>query len=264
MKRDKSEYVVQSVIRALDIFEALAESDAELGVSELSQRLGIQKAGLVRILHTIEKRGYLERNLETGNYRIGLRAFEMGQVYRHQLGLFQASRPILREIVRRCDESAYIAVLRGHDVVYLDVIQTSKPLRLASRVGSITPAYSTAVGKVQMAFLPPPILAEYLGGLRLSPMTDQTITDMEVLRRELDAIAQQGYASDDQEYEVGVRCIAVPIWDHNRRVIAGISVSGPLSRMTEERIRVELLPLLLESGQEISRRLGYDSSRPGH
>ncbi len=262
MKRSKADYIVQSVVKALDILESLAESEEDLGASELSQKLAIQKGSVLRVLHTIEQRGYIEKNHETGNFRIGLKAFEIGQAYRHQLGLFQASRPILRDIVQKCDESAFIAVLRGTVVVYLDVIQTSKPLRMASRVGSITPAYCTAVGKVQLAFLPPAHLESVLRRTTFSPLTDRTIVDPERLKTHLAAIAGQGWSLDDQEFEMGVRCLAVPIWDHHRHVIAGISLSGPLSRITDERIEKELIPLLREAGQEISRRLGYDPGRP--
>ncbi len=261
MKRKKSDYIVQSVSKALDILEVLVFSDEELGATELSQTLQIQKTSTSRLLHTIEQRGYVEHNLETGNYRIGLKAFEMGQVYLHQLGLLQAAKPIITSVVEKCDESAYIATLRGNDEVYLDVIQTSKPLRLASRVGSIAPAYCTAAGKVQLAYLPPEDLEKRLSSTNFVSMTDETIVDVEELRKDLSLIADRGYAMDDQEFELGVRCIGVPIWDHTGQVIAGVSLSGPISRMTDERVGKELLPMMLEAGREISRRLGFDPSR---
>ncbi len=262
MKRNKSEYIVQSVVKALDILESMAESEEELGTSELSAKLSLQKSGVMRVLHTMEQRGYVEKNLETGNYRVGLKAFEMGQAYRHQLGLFQAARPLLRGIARKTDESAYIAVLRGPNVVYLDAILTSKPLRLASRVGSITPAYCTAVGKIQLAYLSAIQLEHFLDKTNLLPMTDKTVIDRNKLRKQLEEIARQGWAADDQEYELGVKCVGVPIWGHNRKVIAGISLSGPISRFSEERVSKELLPMLLEAGKEISHRLGYDVRPP--
>lgn len=261
MKRKKSDYIVQSVVRALDILETLADNEEEFGVNELSQKLGIQKSSVIRILHTVEQRGYIEKSLESGNYRIGLKSFEMGQAYRHQLGLFQASKPILRDLVHKCDESAYIAVLRGANVVYLDVVQTSKPLRLASRVGSITPAYCTAVGKVQLAYISPEALDDIISQSDFTPITPHTIVNPEKLKKDLVNIAHKGYAIDDQEYEMGVRCIGIPIWNHTRRVIAGISISGPISRMSDERINKVLLPLLIEAGKEISHRLGYDPGK---
>lgn len=258
MKRNKADYIVQSVVKALSIMEALAESEEDLGATELSQKLGMQKSSVIRVLHTIEQRGYVEKNAETGNYRIGLKAFEMGQAYRQQLGLFAASRPVLRDLVSKCDESAYIAVLRGTNVVYLDVVQTSKPLRMASRVGSITPAFCTAVGKIQLAYQPPSALDNILQRTKLTPLTEKTIVDPRILREQLADIAAKGYAMDDEEFEIGVRCLGSPIWDHHRHVIAGLSISGPVSRFSPERIRDELLPLLLSASQEISRRLGYD------
>ncbi len=261
MKRDKADYIVQSVVKALAVLETLAESEEELGVTELGQRLGMQKSSVIRVLHTLEQRGYVEKSPETANFRIGLRAFEIGQGYRHQLGLFQASRPILREMVASCDESAYIAVLRGTNVVYLDVVQTSKPLRLASRVGSITPAFCTAVGKVQLAFLTPAAQESILHRSKLHPLTEKTVVDIGELKKQMEEIVARGWAMDDQEFEIGVRCVAAPIRDHHRHVIAGLSLSGPISRMSEERLHKELLPLLLESSQEISRRLGYDAGR---
>lgn len=262
MKREKKEYTVQSVVKALSLMELMATSEVELGFNELSQGLSLHKSNLQRILHTMERRGYVERNMETGTYRVGLKAFELGQSYRHQLGLFQAARPVLRDLVHQCDESAYIAVLRGPNIVYLDVIQTSKPLRLASRIGSITPAYCTAAGKVQLAFLNVAQLEPVISWTAFAPLTMFTITSPDRLKEELEQVRRQGYAMDDQEYELGVRCIAVPIMNHHRHVVASISISGPLSRMGDLRLERELLPLLRESGAEISRRLGFDPSLP--
>lgn len=263
MKREKADYTVQSVHKALEILEILADTDGKLTPAELGQRVALPQATIQRILHTMEMRGYVEAIPASGRFGIGLKSFEIGQAYRHQLGLSQAARPVLRDLVRACDESASLTLLRGVHVVYLDVFQTSKALRIASRVGSITPAHCTAAGKIQLAFLPPHQLDAFLAS-PLKPLTSRSITAPELIRRQLEEAAASGYAMDDQEFDDGVRCIAVPIRDHHRHVIAGVSITGPVSRMSTARIHDELLPRLIEAGQEISRRLGFEPDRPAN
>ncbi len=260
MKREKADYTVQSVHKALEILEILADSDGHLDPADLCQRTGLPLATVHRILHTMEARGYVEEQPASGRFGIGLKSFEVGQAFRHQLGLSQAARPVLRDLVRACDESTSLTLLRGVHVVYLEVFQTSKALRIASRVGSITPAHCTAAGKIQLAFLPPRQLEQFLAS-PLKALTPRSLTDPEQIKRQLREAAERGYAMDDQEFDEGVRCIAVPIRDHHRHVIAGISITGPLSRMTDSRVRDELLPRLVEAGEEISRRLGCEPAR---
>jgi IclR family KDG regulon transcriptional repressor len=257
VKRERSRYVVQSVSHGLDILENLTGPDDELGVTELAKRLGLHKNNIVRLLGTLEARGYVEQNRLTGNYRLGLKIFELGQSFVTHLQLVQEARPVLEKIVATCNESAYLAVLQNGDVVYLDGVETSQPVRVTPRIGWRVKAYCTAVGKVQLAFTKPEELNHIYGSISLVSYTEKTITDMAMLKSHLSGVAEQGYAIDSEEFEHDVCCVGVPVRDYTREVVAGICISGPSSRITDQRIESDLIEMMKEAGKELSHRLGY-------
>lgn len=258
MKKEKSEYIVQSVTRALDILEALSDKEDELGVTELSKKLNLHKNNVFRLLVTLESRGYIEQNVSTGNYRLGLKTFELGQIFLHHMGLLKQAKTILKQLVADCDESVYIAILKGENIVYLDMLQTSKSVQIVSRVGSVIPAYCTAIGKAQLAYDSEDELKRIFKQSDLKSFTKNTITSRDKLIKHLKEVAKQGYAIDNEEFEEGVKCIGIPIWDYTHRVVAGICISGPTSRMSDKRIKEELMTLVNSAAYQISHRLGYD------
>lgn len=257
VKRERSRYVVQSVSHALDIIENLTGPDDELGVTELAKRLGLHKNNVVRLLGTMESRGYVEQNRLTGNYRLGLKIFELGQGFITHLQLVQEARSILEKIVATCNESAYLAVLQNGDVVYLDGVETTQAVRVAPRIGWRIKAYCTAVGKAQLAYKEPDEFNRIYGAVPLLSYTEQTITEMSTLKSHLAKVAEQGYAIDREEFEPDVWCVGVPVRDYTRQVVAGICISGPSSRITDERIESDLVGMMREAGNELSHRLGY-------
>jgi len=260
-KREKQDYTVQSVVHALDILEAFKGNIKEdLGVTELSEKLDLHKNNVFRLLATLETRGYIEQDKLTGNYRLGIRTFEMGQVFLSQTGLLKQARPVLDSLVKACNETVYVSVLRCDKVVYLDIAETTQSVRVASRVGSLLPAYCTAVGKAQLAYLSEEELDKIFSQPRLQGFTENTITDREKLIAHLKEVAIKGYALDIEEYEEEVMCIGVPIMDYTGRAVAGICISGPGCRMTKKRMESELLPLIKAAATDISRRLGHQCS----
>ncbi|MBM3302705.1 MAG: IclR family transcriptional regulator [Deltaproteobacteria bacterium] len=258
VKREKSRYIVQSVVKALEILEAFTDRDDELGVIDICNRLGLSKSNVSRLLDTLQNRGYIEQNKITGNYRLGLKSFEMGQIFFKKMGLLKQVRPVMEELTAQCDEAVYVAILHVGEVVYLDMVETTHSVRAISRVGWRLPAYCTAVGKAQLAFLQEDELERFLSNLTLKRLTANTITDKEKLRRHLTQVAEQGYAIDNEECEEEIRCVGVPIWDYTRRPVASICISGPSSRVTDERIQKELAALVKEAGSRVSRQLGYE------
>lgn len=257
-KKDKSEYVVQAVDRALDVLEAFNYQNEELGVTELSHRLGLHKNKAFRLLATLECRGYIEQDQRTGNYRLGIKTFEVASVFLHHLGLRRQARPILEELVNKCNETAYLAVTEEADVVYVLMHETSHTVRVIPRLGHRLPAYCTASGKVMLANESQDRLAQLLAGRPLRQLTANTITDFDRLREHLAQVAQQGYAVDNEELEEGVGCVAAPVRDYSHRVVAGVGLSGPVSRFSSERIQHELVPLVKDAGVKISQRLGFE------
>ena len=257
-RKDKSEYVVQAVDRALDVLEAFNYQNEELGVTELSNKLGLHKNKVFRLLASLETRGYIEQDRKTGNYRLGLKTFEVANVFLHHLGLRRQARPILEELVSKCNETAYLAVTDDVDVVYVLMHETSHTVRVIPRLGHRLPAYCTASGKVQLAYESQDRLQQLFREQPLRKLTENTITDFDRLRDHLSQVAQQGFAVDNEELEEGVRCVAVPVRDYSHRVVAGVGLSGPVSRFGLDRIRDEFVPLVREAGVKISQRLGYE------
>jgi IclR family transcriptional regulator, KDG regulon repressor len=256
-KKEKSEYLIQAVSHAIDLLEQFHDEVDELGVTELSKRLKLQKNNVFRLLATLESRNYIEQNKATGGYRLGLKALELGQTFIKQMGLLRQSRPALEALVKECNETTYVAILKDCYIVYLDVVETYRAVRVIPRVGTRLPAYCTAAGKVQIANSSGEELANYLPTDEMKRYTPKTVTDRKELKRHLKVVAEQGYAIDDGELDVEVKCVSAPIRDYTRRIIGAVSISGPSMRFTDERMEKELIPLVMRSGEEISRNLGY-------
>ena len=250
---------VQSVHHALELFEVFrtADNKDEFGVTELSKALGLHKNNVFRLLATLASRGYIEQNLNTENYRLGIGIFNLGQKFVNKLGILKLSRPFMEKIVAEVNESVYIGILREGNVIYLDMAETNHPVRVVSRVGKDVPAYCTAIGKIQLAYSSEEEINKIYMGARLKKYTDHTITSLPVLKRELKKVADQDYAIDDEEFEERVRCIAVPIKDYLGVPVAALSVTGPACRQTDERLLDDLLPVAKKYAREISKRLGF-------
>lgn len=256
-KKEKSEYIIQAVSHALDLLEQFHGEVDELGVTELSKRLKLHKNNVFRLLATLESRGYIEQNRATENYRLGLKSLELGQTFIKQMGLLRQAKPILEKLVGACNETSYVAIFKDGYIVYLDVVETDLTVRVVSRVGSRLPAYCTASGKVHLAHMSDEEVDALLPAKELKAYTPNTVVDRDKLKQELRKVADAGYAIDDEEVDIGVRCIAAPIRDYTRRIVGAVSISGPAMRFSDERLEKELIPLAIQAGEELSTRLGY-------
>ncbi len=256
-KKEKSDYVIQSVSHSLDILEEFQGDVDELGVTELSNRLKLHKNNVFRLLATLECRGYVEQNRITEKYRLGLKSLELGQTFLKQMGLLRQAHPVLKELVDVSNETAYVSIIRDRMAVYLDAVECNQTVRVVSRVGHRLPVYCTAAGKIQIAFESDEEM-ERLLPKELTKYTDYTITDRKKLIDHLREVCRKGIAIDNEEYDPGVRCVGVPIRDYTRRVVGGISISGPAFRLSSARIEKELVPLMMKAGQELSAKLGFE------
>ncbi len=256
-KRDKSNYIIQSVAHALDVLEEFKGGADELGVTELSKKLKLHKNNVFRILATLESRGYIEQNKQTENYRLGIKCLELGQTYIKQMGLLKQAKGILEELAEKCGETTYISILRNSDVIYLDSVEAKTTVRVVSRVGLHLPVYATAAGKALIMFDSEEELKRKLPP-DLKKLTPNTIDNLKDLMVELAKSRERGYTTDIEEFEVGVCCVGAPVRDYTGRIVGAISVSGPSSRMTLERIEKELSKYVVDKASELSRRLGYN------
>lgn len=256
-KKDKTNYLIKTVLNSLELLDAFKGEKSELGVSELSKILKLHKNKIFRLLATLEYMGYIEQDPFTENYRLGLKSLELGQSFIHHLRLLSIAKPVLKELVDKLKESAYVGVIREKNVIYLDIIEADQVLKVASRVGNMLPIYATAIGKSQIAFESKENVEKLLPE-KLSPFTKNTITNKENLFKELEKIKKQGYAIDNEELDDGIICIGAPLRDYTTHIIGGISISAPLIRTTPERLKNIIIPLTVDASNTISGKLGYE------
>ncbi len=229
-------HTVQSVERTFDILEALADFKRPVPLSELSLRVGLNVSTVHRLLATLIERGYAQQELATGHYGIGKRLLSLGSGMDGNNDLQLIAHPVLQKLAGEAGETANLSVRSGDQLVYIDQVQADRMMRMFTKVGSNVPLYSTGSGKLFLAYATDPIyfdreLNRYLLENELKPRTTATIIEARVLREELLKIRERGYSFDNEEMEEGVICVAAPIFDRSKQIIAGISVSGPTSRL---------------------------------
>jgi DNA-binding IclR family transcriptional regulator len=259
--KEKEVRYVQSLERALSILEVMAQEGAPVTVTELSEKVGLKISTVHRLLTTLGHRGYVEQAPDSSKYRLGLKLLELGNSVLCFSDVRTVARPYLEELVSRCNETANLAVLDGSDVVYIDQVESSNIIivKMLAQPGNRGPVYCTASGKALLAFLPGDRLQPLLESLEMTRFTNETITDTAHLKKELERIRQDGYAMDWGEMEEHVRCIAAPVFDHEGRAIASISVSGPSNRITTYYMKNDLAEMVKRAASKISYKMGFNS-----
>jgi DNA-binding IclR family transcriptional regulator len=241
-------YSIEAVEKALDVLEAFSGSE-ELSLSETCRRVGMSKSRTFRLLRTLLERGYLERGSDDARYRLGAKLFE--RVSGVGRDLRQLALPYMRRLHEQFNETVNLGILRGDDVLYIDILETSRPFRMMATVGCCMPAVSTAMGKAMIAHrrgetdAGPGRIANPGGGASQIPARE----------RELSRVRQRGYAIDDEDNEPGVVCIGAAVLDASGRAVAAISVSGPPYRIkaAEKRLAAEVMAVC----HGLSHTLGY-------
>ncbi len=252
-RRDRG--VLRSVTNALAILEAFSLERPELGVTELGHALGLGKSTVHRLLSALAARGYVRKRPETGRYCLGLKAFEIGTLAAGQHSVRETVAPYLQRLGAATRETVHLGVLEDGTVIYIDKIESSQALQMYSRVGRRAPVHCTALGKALLAWEPEDV-RERVIRRRLRAYTPNTHTDAVKLREELAQVRQLGWALDDEEFEVGLRCIAAPIRDHTRRVVASLGIASPAVRLSPERV-ASVAPVVSDAAAAASRALGF-------
>ncbi len=256
VRREKSNYVIQSVSHALDVLEQFYLNVDEIGVTELSKRLKLHKNNVFRLLATLEARGYIEQNRATENYRLGLKCLQLGQTYVQQMGFLHQAKSTLEELVKTAKESSFVAIRKGTAIVPLDFLEARSAVRVVSFLGTTLPLHCTAPGKIYLAFDSEEGLNQSIPE-KLDRYTDRTIIDRRILLEQVKEISQSGYAMEQGEFMEEVVSVAVPIHDYTRTLVGSLAITGPAHRLTGEKIQKEVVPLILKGGSELSKRLGY-------
>jgi len=246
---------LSSVANSIRLTKAFSESEYEMGISALASRLGLAKSTVHRLATTLVEYDILEQNRETGKYRLGLALFELGTLVRRKMDTASESRAQMYSLAETTGETVQLAVFDHMSVLYIRILESRQAVRMSTIAGSRAPAHCTSVGKVLLAHQPAEVVKQ-VTEQGLKRFTANTITDPAVLAEELTAIRAKGYAIDDEEIEVGLRCVAAPIRNHTGRVIAAISVAAPVQRMTKKNVQTTA-PTVVAAADAISRRLGY-------
>ena len=248
-------YTVDAAAKALELLNAFSFQERRLSLAELATRTGIPRATAFRLLSTLEEGGFLVK--ESGDYRLGIKCFVLGNVAAADLDLRQVAYPHLSALRDLTGETTHIAILDHWQVVYLERLPSPKPVGfMRSRPGAILPAYCTGLGKVLLAHRDEAEVAAWAAAQTFKAWTPHTVTARKRLVDELRATRARGYAVDEQEHELGVRCIAAPVRNHQGEVVAAISVAGPTERMPRVLVGSNTAKAVVAAAQEISIQLG--------
>ncbi len=252
----KERYSINSVIRASNILKCLSGGKTHFKISELARHLGLDRSTTYRILLSLERTGFVEKDEKAGTYSLGLAAFEIGNAYLRQTDLIRVSKPIMADLAQKVQETVHLAVLSDTEIVYVDKVDSPRSLGVMSKIGQRAPVNCTALGKTLLAFQPEDEQSRILHKIRLTPLTPRTITSKQKLIEELGGIRKQGYALDRREIEEDVECIGAPIRNHIGDVIAAISISGP-RRKIHTPDEKQFVSLVTETAALISSKMGY-------
>jgi DNA-binding IclR family transcriptional regulator len=246
---------VRALDRGLQVLEVLSGAP-ELSLTEIAQRVGLAFSTTHRILESLKFRQFASQSISTGKYSVGVRAYEVGARFISSTQLPQAAHPIMAELVVEVNETVNLAVRDGQEAIYIHQVESDQNVRMFTRLGARAPLHCSGVGKVLLAWLP---RTEQDGLVFKSPLTaftPKTLIEAQALFEELRLTTKRGFAVDMEEFELGVRCVAAPVRNQRGKVVAALSVSGPLPRFSSKligRLRKEVVC----SAREVSARLGW-------
>ena len=237
--------LVQSVQRALSILELL-DKKGELGVTEISEALDLDKSTAFRLISTLKNENYLVQNAENSKYYNGFKLYELGQNVFSQTDLIPRVQPYLKEIAQRTGETVNLAIREGASAVFVEKIESEDIIKVGLNIGLRRPLYCTAVGKVIMAYLDKATVDELVTQFDFVPYTPHTLTTAAGLRSELERIRQQGFAEDNEEHFLNIHCVGAPLLNYRQEPVGAVSVSVPVYKLKSEpnKLKESLEPLL--------------------
>ena len=242
--------------RALQILELFDEHKTELRISEISIATGLHKSTLHSLLKTLQAAGYIDQNAENGRYRLGLKLIERGSLVVSSIDMRKRANPALVELSRETGQTAHLGILEGCHGVYIDKVEGPGVLIAYSRIGRQLPIHCTAIGKSLLSRMDRKKVAELLKDYVFEKYTARTIDSMEAFVAELDRVAQEGAACDDEEHALGVRCVGAPVFDHTGEVVAAVSIST-LTSVTPASETATYTDAVRKTAATISKALGF-------
>lgn len=246
---------LSSVATAIQLLKAFSEEQVDIGISELSRKLGVAKSTVHRLAATLAAEGLLEQDRETEKYRLGIALFRLGALVRRRMDISSQGRPFLYALREKTNETVHLAILDGTEIMYVYNLESTQAIRMRSDLGVRKPAYCTAEGQAILAFQPQPVIDAVIAQ-GLQARTPQTITDPARLTKALAVVRQRGCAIEDEESEIGMRGISAPIRNDLGEVIAAVGLAGPVTRLSKKAIAA-FIPHVIETADLVSGRLGY-------
>jgi DNA-binding IclR family transcriptional regulator len=252
---------LSSVATAMRLMKAFSEDEVEIGISALAKRLGIAKSTAHRLAATLVSEGMLERDRDSGKYRLGVGLFRLGALVRRRMEVSNEARPYLYDLRAAVNESVHLAILDGAEVMYVYNLESTHAVRSRSDLGARKPAHATAEGQAILAFQPADVVERVIAaGLR--PLTPSTVTTPERFQKTLAAVRQRGCAIEDEESEIGMVCVAAPIRDDTGAVVAALGLAGPVTRLSKKAV-AGVIPHVIATANQVSARLGYRARAAG-
>lgn len=246
--------VIQSLDRALDVMQTLANGGM-MTLSEIASQMGQSPATIYRVLTTLELRGVVEVDRASQTWAIGATAFQLGAAFLRRTNVVERSRPVMRDLTEATGETSNLGIEKSGAVIFVSQVETHETIRAFFPPGTQSPLHASGIGKALMACFSAEQLDRYLATATLDRFTENTITNPDALRTEMETIRAQGYALDDEEKAPGMRCIASPVLNMHGEAVAGISVSGPSSRITPDDIE-PLAEKVMAAAAEVSTQIG--------
>lgn len=250
---------IKSLDRAMEVFEFLSEAQGK-ALTTIATEMKQSPATIYRVLVTLEGRGLVEFDSDDQTWHIGPRAFVIGSRFLRRTSLVDRARPILRRLMAETGETANLGAERDGFVLFLSQVETHSNIRAFFPPGSLSPMHSSGIGKALLAEMDTDLLARTLAGNRLEAFTPHTITDVTALAADLEITRARGYAIDGEEKNLGMRCIAAAVFDVNTEAVAGISVSGPTSRMRTQDIP-HLSIAVMQAAADLTKAIGGAAPR---
>ena len=250
---NKNVKTIQSVERSLTILEQFTFSEKEIGLSELARRTGLKRTTCYGLAETLHIRGYLDFNRENSKYRLGIKTFELGQIYSESLDLTRIAKPFLSELSGKYRQVVHLVVPDGFDAVYIDKVGESNSFRVRSSIGSTAKRFCTGVSKIVNAALSDDELEQALS-LSINKYTENTIIEKDAYMDEIRKVRENGYAIDMEELEQGLACIAAPLTNYNKKTVGAISISGPTQLIGK--YMENIVHDVRETAKQISKQLG--------
>ena len=247
----------QSSDKLLSLIELLAQQPEPVRLQDIARISGMNASTVLRFLSALQRRDYVAQDIDSGRYYLTFKLCGLAQSITSHYSIRDIAQPFIRSVSNTFLESCNLAIESDLLVLYVDIASCpSRTLMITQRIGNLAPLHCTGVGKLFLSQLDSDEVERITNAKPMQRFTENTITDLPNLISELEQIRECGYAFDNEECEVGARCIAAPIRDYTGKITAGISVSGPAVRMTDEHI-FEHLPYLMETARQISVRLGW-------